>query len=81
MLHFEMSKALADQRIRELAASSERRAHLAAAIRDSAGATGTSRPLRDLTTRLVALFQVSRGTGVGSNATSGSGAGPMGCAA
>lgn len=81
MLHYEMSKAVADQRIRELVASSGRRALLSAARADSASATGSSRHVKDLTTALVALFQVRRGTAVGSTATSGSGAGPMGCAA
>lgn len=81
MLHYEMSKAVADQRIRELVALSGRHALESAAIRDSAGPTGSSRLMRNVATRLEALFQVRHDAGASSTAASGSGAGPMGCVA
>ena len=91
MLHYEMSRALADQHIHDLVTAAERHALLAAATHDSTDATESSTRIKDVITQMMAPFHARRGDSArstvtsacagGPTMTSASGAGPIGCSA
>jgi hypothetical protein len=72
MSHYEMSRALSDQHIRDL---------VAAARRHCGSLTAPSSRHKDVTARMLALLHMLRGARAHSTVTSTSGAGPMGCCA
>ena len=79
MLHYDLSMTLADMRIRELVAESERHALLSATRRDAADTSPRSARLKNVTTRMLAWFQAPHQASVRSTGTSMAGAGPIGC--
>ena len=81
MLHYMLYKALSDERTREVVAAAGRHQMTAAAIHDSRDAAERPSPLKDVTARMVALFNGLRGARARSTVTSASGAGPIGCSA
>lgn len=94
MYPYQLSKALADQRINDRVAAADRHRMIArATARSSATATataGASTRLRTLLRQVSAPFHADRRASAGSTrtsggtspaVTSGSGAGPMGCVA
>jgi hypothetical protein len=89
MLHYMLYKALSDERTRNAVAAARRHQLTAATIHDSRHATERASRLQGVTVRMVALLNGLRGARArstvtsargGSNLTSASGAGPIGCA-
>jgi hypothetical protein len=79
MLHYEMSRALADEHIRDLVAAAKRHELMAASRSGSGHVAGSTSTLRTVTARMMALLNGGLGARGNPTMTTATHAGPIGC--